>query len=294
MAHRIALAAVVLVLSAVAAPGQLKIDQDVYPDVWNKPLEEEEEEAPPPPPPTYSGDPVVLPAACTEGDDGSGQQAEIAGAVAGGDRIFAFGDLHRGPDTLQSLLFLSEDGGGTWTEAAPPIERAVLDAAQFVDAQNGWISGFEEVSPAQFQPFFLATSDGGERWRRWDVAPGSEERFGTIVAFRFDSPKHGYAIVERTAAADRFELYETFNAGRAWSIRRLQPERPRIPGGRRVVRSEEWRVEPEGGAWRAERDSGGEWALVARFAVQTLPCAPPVSSQAPALSGGPPSLSSAP
>ena len=56
MAHRIAVAAIVLGLAGgPVAWAQLKIDQEVYPDVWNKPLEEEEEEleveAPPEPEP---------------------------------------------------------------------------------------------------------------------------------------------------------------------------------------------------------------------------------------------------
>jgi len=250
----------------------LRLDPDVYPDVWNKPLEEDEEEKPPPPPPTYSGDPVQMPAVCSEGADPSRQELEILGAVETETRIFVFGDYRTRGETLRSLLLMSEDDGESWMETGEAVEAGTLDAASFVDAESGWISGYQEEGPGRLRPFLLATDDGGSSWRRREVSPGSEERFGTIVDFRFDTAKHGYAVVERTAAgADQFELYETFNAGRSWSIRQIVPERPRIPGGRRIVTTKTWRAELEGDAWNVTREGTSD-PLIGRFATAVGDC----------------------
>lgn len=263
-----------LALTGAAADAQLKIDHDVYPDVWNPAIaQQEQEELPPPPPPSFSGDPVVLPAVCEQDVVLEGQELEILGAVETSSSAFVFGDYRTKDRTLRSLLLRSEDGGETWMEAGPVADAATLDSAVFVDEDNGWISGYAEDGPGRFRPFFLNTSDAGANWRRWDVAPGSEDRFGSIVEFRFDSPKHGYVVIERAAVeGDEFELYETFNAGRSWSIRLLVPERPKIPGGRRILKTSAWNVEFADGAWSAAGPSG----LIGRFAVAVGPCPAPV------------------
>jgi len=262
-----------LALAGTAAEAQLKIDHDVYPDVWNPAIaQQEQEELPPPPPPSFSGDPVVLPAVCEQDVALEGQELEILGAVETSSSAFVFGDYRTKDQTLRSLLLRSEDGGQTWMEAGPVADAATLDSAVFVDEDNGWISGYAEDGPGRFRPFFLNTSDGGTIWRRWDVAPGNEDRFGSIVEFRFDSPKHGYVVIERSAVeGDEFELYETFNAGRSWSIRLLVPERPKIPGGRRILKTSAWNVEFADGAWSAAGPSG----LIGRFAVAVGPCPAP-------------------
>jgi len=257
---------------SATASAQLRLDPDVYPDVWNRPLEEDEEDKPPPPPPTYSGDPVRLPAACDGAVDASEQELEILGAVETETRTFVFGDYRTSNETLRSLLLVSEDAGASWMEAGEIVQAGALDAAAFVDADHGWIAGYSEEAPGRLRPFLLATTDGGATWRRWDVSPGSEERFGTVVDFRFDTAKHGYAVVERTAAdADQFELYETFNAGRSWSIRLIVPEKPTIPGGRRILSTKTWSVELEDGAWSVTRGSP-EAELIGRFASEVDAC----------------------
>jgi photosystem II stability/assembly factor-like uncharacterized protein len=49
---------------------------------------------------------------------------------------------------------------------------AGLDRIQFIDFENGWVSG-EVQHPLPRDPFLLATTDGGKTWQR---APSSRSR----------------------------------------------------------------------------------------------------------------------
>lgn len=292
-----------LAWAGAAAPCRAQLEINRYPDLWKLPTEEETKEPEPEPPPTYSGDPVRMPAACEAAPESlytAGApcevEVELLGAGQIGERLLVFGDQRTDSETLVSVLLASDDGGGTWTPAAEPIAAAVLDRAVFPDAEHGFVAGFVEEGGLAL-PFLLATSDSGRRWERRPIAPGQEERYGSVIDMRFESDEHGYVVIERAAHdGDRFELYETFNAGRSWSIRSLSPDRPRIPGGRRLARGEDWRIAGEGGVLRIERLSGAEWVLTARFARDAGQCGGSADEDEPAEmrpgrpSLGPPSL----
>ena len=269
-------ASVAALAAAGAEPCAAQLEINRYPDLWNdriKQQQEEEKEPEEAPPPSYSGDPVVLPAACEAVPAGlctaarpCGVELELLGAAKLGERLTVFGDQRTATDTLVSVLLVSEDGGGTWVEAGRPIPGAVLDRAVFPDAEHGFIAGYAEEGGLPL-PFLLATSDGGARWEMRPISPGKEERYGSAVDLRFESAEHGYAVIERAAHdGDPFELYETFNGGRSWSIRQLSPDRPRIPGGRRLIQGADWRVDSADGILRVEKLTGAEWSLFARFA----------------------------
>ncbi len=264
-----------LFLAAVAGQAQAEFEINQRPNLWKLPSPEEaEKDEKPPPPPTYSGDPVRLPAACASLDEGICTASrpcplslELLGVAEIGERLIVFGDQRTTESNAASVLFASDDRGLTWVRAAEPVAGAALERAAFPDAEHGFIAAYEDQGGVALQPFLLVTADGGMSWRRWDVSPGAGGRFGSIVDMRFDSPKHGQVVVERSAAVgDRFERYETFNAGRSWSIRQLSSDRPRIPGGLRMVEEPAWRVAHGPNEWRIENRVGDDWALVARFA----------------------------
>ena len=209
----------------------------------------------------YSGDPLLLPPPCDPAlleaaylqcSDGAPCEisAEILGAARAGDRLWAFGDFRTSSATVASLLVVSEDGGETWTPPLEPIPGAALEAVEIEDADHGFLAGQRETGGATRQPFFAAMRDGGLYWQTWDVTAGQEERGGVIADFRFDGPEHGYLILERLSTDDDpFELYETYNGARSWSVRQISAEMPRMPGARRLPSVPDWRVEKQDGLY---------------------------------------------
>ena len=66
---------------------------------------------------------------------------ELTAVEAVGSRILAAGNIHSDTVTLYSVLLGSEDAGHTWSEVHERIRAAALDRFQFLDTENGWISG---------------------------------------------------------------------------------------------------------------------------------------------------------
>ena len=85
---------------------------------------------------------------------------------------------------------------------------------------------------------------------------------------RFDSPEHGFLIVERPAGSgDPYEMRETFNGGRSWSLRQVTADRPALPGSRRRVPEPTVRVREEAAEdiYFVERRAGESWEGLGAF-----------------------------
>ncbi len=122
--------------------------------------------------------------------------------------------------TLDSILLASEDSGKTWTEPHPRMRSSGLDQIQFVDFQNGWISG-ANLQGAPRDPFFLITTDGGKTWR--DQPIFEETRVSAVESFYFDTPMHGAVSIDATLDNGMHEIYETQDGGNTWSVQRRSP-----------------------------------------------------------------------
>ena len=235
-----------------------------------------------------SGKPMLLPFHCTEDDiQWAGltcsadepcpvylELAAVESAVPSGPgRIFAAGNIHSSAVTLYSVLLASEDAGRTWYEAYERLRGASLDRIQFLGSELGWTSG-QALSPLPQDPFLLLTSDGGKKWRQRVIFP--EGRVGSVQQFQFGAKDSGSLIVDRGPGSDgdRYELYESPDAGESWTIRetsrrpiRLKP----LP-----VAPSEWRVRANGPtqSFHIERRQAERWIPVAEFAVQLGACHP--------------------
>ena len=108
---------------------------------------------------------------------------ELSNVEAVGHKIFVTGNLHTPTATLDSILLASDDEGKTWTEPHPRLRSSGLDQIQFVDFQNGWISG-ANLQGAPRDPFLLITTDGGKTWRQRPIF--EESRVASIERFWFD------------------------------------------------------------------------------------------------------------
>jgi hypothetical protein len=233
------------------------------------------------------GKPMVVPFECAEQDMQLAGLActeeapcpvylELDAVAAAGDHLFAAGNLHSSAVTLFSILLASEDGGRTWREPPERVRFAGLDKLQFLDAETGWAAG-EKLSPLPQDPFLLLTTDGGKSWRpRTVFSESADNKLGAIQQFAFAARDSGSLIVDRGSGADgdRYELYESPDAGESWSFRQssqkpLTLRRPATP-------STTWRVRADSRtkAFHVERRQGERWTSVASFAVTIGACKP--------------------
>src|SRR5262249_3119876 len=125
------------------------------------------------------------------------------------------------------------------------------------------------------------TQDAGKTWRQRPILSESpENRFGTIQQFSFTAKNSGSLIVDRGPGADgnRYELYESPDAGENWSIKEssIKPLRLRRPP---PAPSPDWRVRADARtqAFHLEhRTAPDRWNSLAAFTVKVPACKPPI------------------
>lgn len=210
---------------------------------------------------------------------------EIAGVEPVGSRLFAAGNLHTGQATLWSLLMVSDDGGKTWLEPYARQRGVALDMVQFVDPENGWVSGHLAGTLAR-DPFMLRTNDGGKTWRRSPLYRDSTVAF--IEQFWFDNKDQGMMIVQRRGVpAGRYQSLETRDGGATWMLRETGED---AIGGRRArgaaSSNPAWRVRADNksNTLRIERLEGKQWRAAAVFPLVVGACKPrpaPVQAEPP-------------
>lgn len=260
------------------------------------PLARAQEPPPAPPAPApilppvleNTGKPVVVPFQCSAEDiqaaglscseeDPCPIYLELTAVESVGNRIFAAGNIHSAAITIYTVLLATEDGGHTWREAADRIRGAGLDRIQFLDPETGWASG-ETLSPITQDPFLLVTTDGGKTWRQRPVfGDGRESRYGSIQQFFFTAKDSGSLIVDRGKGSDgdRYELYESPNAGESWDVKETSKKALRLK--RTAAPSTEWRARADARtqSFHVEHHQGAAWNTVTTFAVKLAPCKPP-------------------
>jgi hypothetical protein len=234
----------------------------------------------------YEGQPLKLPLECRYADllraglvcnedvpcDLSLELVAVRGSKTS---VFAIGNVYTPAATVSSILLGSHDGGTTWTEATARVPAASLEIIQFADDQNGWVGGQERDIDDSSLPFLFITRDGGRFWDRRNIWDASADRSGAILEFYFESPRHGFLVIERSPSDEySYELYETMNGGRSWSPRRISGEKPTIRRGLSEPNEVEWRLNEDasGGTYDIETRDGDAWRKVASFSSDIGTC----------------------
>jgi hypothetical protein len=232
-----------------------------------------------------TGKPMVLDCHCDETDIQSAGLSctiedpcpvflELAWVETVGNRIFLAGNIHSATATLYSVMLASDDAGKTWREPYDRIRAAGFDRIQFIDFENGWVSG-ETQQPLPRDPFLLITSDGGKSWRARPVF--ADPQFGSIMQFSFSSRTDGSLVIDRgrTGESGRYELFETPDAGETWMLRQTN-ERPIQIKRAAAAQNGDWRIHADGAtkSFRIEHRAGNTWRHVAAFAISIGVCKP--------------------
>jgi len=228
-----------------------------------------------------TGKPMHIAFECTEVDMQSSGLAcpeeepcpvylELTNIEAVGNKLFLPGNLHTPTTTIYSILLSTDDAGKTWNEPHTRIPLAGLDQIQFIDFQNGWISG-ANLQGAPRDPFLLLTTDGGKTWRQRPIYEDS--RLGVIERFWFDSPQQGTLLVDARLEANVHELYETRTGGESWSLRQASADPIRFPKTREPG-SAGWRIRADSSSksFAVEKSEGQRWQKVASFLVHVGSC----------------------
>ena len=232
------------------------------------------------------GKPMRLPFQCTDDDmqwagmSCSEEQPcpiylEVSAVETVGNRIIVLGNIHTESATLYSVVLASEDMGETWHEPYERMRGTTLDHIQFIDFQNGWISG-ETLVPVSRDPFLLITSDGGKTWRLRPVF--NEGGGGAIRQFWFQSASSGALVIDRMQSAEssRYELYESPNGGDTWMIRRASEQPIAIKRPAADAAAEGWRIRADARSksFAIERRQAERWSAAASFLVDIGSCKP--------------------
>jgi Neuraminidase (sialidase) len=201
---------------------------------------------------------------CSE-DDPCPVYLELSNVDAIGNKIFVTGNLHTPMATLYSILLGSEDNGATWTEPHPRLHSSGLDQMQFIDFQNGWISG-ANLQGAPRDPFFLITTDGGMTWSEHAVF--KENRVAAIEDFRFDSSTQGTATIDSRLDGGRIDSYRSTDGGNTW-----EREESVFDSFVKVV-PRVWRVRTDAAthSYVIEKSESNHWQKIASFLVNIASC----------------------
>ncbi len=172
--------------------------------------------------------------------------------------------------TLYSILLASEDDGKTWSEPQPRLRSSGLDQIQFVDFQNGWISG-ANLQTAPRDPFFLITTDGGKTWHARPIF--DETRVAAIERFWFDTPSNGKLLIDASLDNGNHELYETHTGGESWNIQQRAADPLRAIQDK-AAGAPAWRVRTDAAthSYVIEQSENSRWQKVAGFLVNIASC----------------------
>lgn len=206
---------------------------------------------------------------CSE-DDPCPVYLELSNVDATGGKIFVTGNIHTPVVTLYSILLASEDGGTNWTEPHPRIRSSGLDQIQFLDAQNGWVSG-ANLQGAPRDPFLLITTDGGKTWHERPIF--EETRVAAIERFSFDSPTNGTMLIDARLDNGKHELYQTSTGGESWVMQQTSADPTRLIKEKQAGPSG-WRVRTDAAthSYVIEKSENSRWQKVASFLVSIANC----------------------
>jgi photosystem II stability/assembly factor-like uncharacterized protein len=127
-----------------------------------------------------------------------------------------------------SVLMTTADGGATWIPH--PAPSAAITQYSFVDPNNGWMVGIEQL-PQSYDTVVYRTTDGGQSWQLlgkpgFATSVSNPNAYSYIDGAQFIDANTGFVQVGQQiatrqgavdAAAPDMQILSTSDAGRTWS-----------------------------------------------------------------------------
>lgn len=113
----------------------------------------------------------------------------------------------------QQTLIMKSSDGENWAEVPHPYENGRLNAVSFVDDQNGWVVGINQITTT---PIYLHTTDGGTTWATQAHGVTS----GGFNQVQFVDPQTGWLAGNNNAIAT---LLKTIDGGTSWNEISIAP-----------------------------------------------------------------------
>lgn|GEM_PF-2355652 len=106
----------------------------------------------------------------------------------------------------EHVVLFTTDGGKSWQRQKDVAANVSIASIFFLDNDNGWMVGGEEVSADEDQRgVLLTTTNGGHTWQRSRNLPAVDR----IREIYFSSPKDGWFFTD-------YNLFRTGDGGKTW------------------------------------------------------------------------------
>jgi photosystem II stability/assembly factor-like uncharacterized protein len=116
------------------------------------------------------------------------------------------------------LIFMSSDGGATWTRTAIAAGR-LLRGVAMCDDQNGLVAIADNPDSANTSASLLRTHDGGVTWEPIASLPGAYSVWDVSCI----NP-HTYVFVVNDIERQRFVLHRSTDGGGTWNVSEALPD----------------------------------------------------------------------
>ena len=122
-----------------------------------------------------------------------------------------------------AAVFVTADGGKTWTESAPFTVYGPVTQVTFTDAADGWLLVDAVYAPGGTPlPWLYRTTDGGLHWTVAATAPppgeGSSNNFCNLLGLAFPTVATGWVHVSCRSGG---YLAESTDGGSTWAMQPL-------------------------------------------------------------------------
>jgi photosystem II stability/assembly factor-like uncharacterized protein len=125
------------------------------------------------------------------------------------------------------VLVATGDGGASWAQRAAPTAASTFFS--FVDPNNGWMVGIEQL-PKSYDTVVYRTTDGGQSWQPvakpgFATATSGPNLYYPIEYVQFVDADHGFVVLGPEAgnqgtpsvAGPQLQIVATADGGRTWS-----------------------------------------------------------------------------